>query len=205
MVTPTDHNTVFNSSTMASEFKSARKRAYPDENIDTSTPATPRKRRATGSNRSPGVVTSTNTSPDNTPGSPHIVRSPYFSPPRKAKDNARKKRLLAASSGLMNENSRFIKRPPGVPSPAEPVKIRGRVQRNVVETTTSITEHLVSELSKSKSRKRRARRDHESVALEETDELAADKASLSAFEKQVRVCVNLARVLPWTRQNRYQA
>ena len=169
------------------EHKSTRKRACPDENTDTSTPATPRKRQATGSTRS-SASAATHTSSENTP-EPHIVQSPYFSPRKKAHDSARKKRLLAASRSLLNENSRFIKRPPTTASSAEPVKIRERGRPNVAETTAAITEHLVFEMSKSKSRKRKTRRNLDPVTPEEPSELTADRANLTAMENQVRICV----------------
>lgn len=174
---------------MSAECKPTRKRAYPDENTDTSASCSPRKRQATGSSSS--STTSANTSSENTPDL-RIVQSPYFSPPRKINDGARKRRLLAASHGLLNENSRFVKRPPGSTSPAEPVKGKGRDRRNVAETATAITEHLVSELSKSKSRKRGTRKVHESIAPKETNEPPID---LTALEKQVRVGFNISAYL----------
>lgn len=161
-----------------------RKRARPDENTDTSTPASPHKRQATGPSRS-STTTATNTSSENTP-EPRIVRSPYFSPPKKAQDSARKKRLLAVSRSLLNENSRFVKRLSATASPAE---ISERDRPNVAETTAAITEHLVSELSKTKSRKQKARRHPEPLAPEESGELSAEGANLTALEKQVRICV----------------
>ena len=172
-------------STMTGEHKSTRKRARPDENTDTSTPISPRKRQATGSSRS-STTTAANTSSENTP-EPHIVQSPYFSPPRKAHDSARRKRLLAVSRSLLNENSRFVKRPSATASPAERTEIRERDRPNVAETTAAITEHLVSELSKAKSRKRKTRKHLEPPAPEESSELFAEGVSLTALEKQVRV------------------
>lgn len=172
-------------STMAEDHKPTRKRTYPDENADPSTLPSPRKRQATGSSRS----TSADTSPENTP-EPRIVQSPYFSPPKKARDSARKKRLLAASHSLLNENSRFIKRPSAT---AEPAEIKGRDQSNAAETTAAITKQLVSELSKTKSRKQQTRRGLESVTPEGSSELFTDKANLTAFEKQVRVYVIYGR------------
>jgi hypothetical protein len=174
---------------MTTECKATRKRTYPDENTDTSTPASPCKRQATGSSRS-SVATSLSTSSENTP-EPYIVQSPYFSPPKKAQDSVRKRRLLAASHSLLNENSRFVKRPSGTPSPAEPVEIRGRDRRNAAETTAAITEHLASELSKSKSRKRKTRKDPEPAGLGETNELGVGETNLTGLEKQVRVHIIL--------------
>ena len=176
-------------STMAGErnLKSTRKRACPDENTDISTPATPRKRQATGSNRS-STGTATNTSSERTPER-RIVLSPYFSPSKKTHDSARKKRLLAVSRSLLNENSRFIKRPSATASPTEPAEIGERDRRNAAQSTTAITEHLVSELSKAKSRKRKTRRYPEPVAPEEPSELSVDRTNLTALEKQVRICV----------------
>ena len=174
--------------TMAGECKPTRKRAHPDENIDTSTVVSPRKRKrqATGPGRSP-TTTATNTSSEGTP-EPRIVQSPYFSPPKKTQDNARRRRLLEASRSLLDENSRFIKRPSATASPAEPVEIRGRDRSNVTETA-AITEHLVSELSKVKFGKRKTRRDPGPVPPEEPSEYSAEGANLTALEKQVRVCV----------------
>ena len=169
---------------MTGECKSTRKRAYPDENTDTSTPATPRKRQAAGSSR-PSTSTTTDNSSENTP-EPCVVLSPYFSPPKKGLDATRKKRLLAASHSLLNENSRFIKRPLAT---AKPVGIRERGRPNAAETTTAITEHIVSELSRTRSRKRKTRRGLEPVAPNEPTELSADEANLTALEKQVRACV----------------
>ena len=181
---------------MTGERKSTWKRARPDENTDTSVPASPRKRQATGSSRS-SVTTSTNTSSENTP-EPRIVQSPYFSPPKKSHDSVHKKRLLAASHSLLNENSRFIKRPSATASPAEPTEIRERDRLNVAETTAAITEHFVSELSKAKSRKRKTRRVPEPVAPEESGEPSVDKVNLTALEKQVRVCVIYEYFEPYT-------
>jgi len=181
-------------STMAGECKSTRKRTHPDENIDTSTIVSPhkRKRQATGPSRS-STTTAANTSSESTP-EPPIVQSPYFSPPKKTQDKARRRRLLEASRSLLNENSRFIKRPSATASPAEPAVIRGRDRSNVAETTAAITEHLVSELSKVKFGKRKTRRDP--VPPQESSECFADGANLTAFEKQVRVRIIYARFSP---------
>lgn len=169
-------------SAMTGDRKSARKRAYPDGNTDTSAPASPRKRQATGSTRS----TTTGTSSENTP-EPQIIRSPYFSPQRKAHDSARRRKLLDASHSLLNENSRFVKRPSATVSPAEPAETMGRDRPNVAETTAAITKRLVSELSKAKPRKRMTRRDPEHVTPEEPSEHLFEKANLTGLEKQVRV------------------
>jgi len=185
--------------TMTTERKSARKRACPDENLDTLALASPRKRQATGSGKS----STTNTSSENTTPDPHIVQSPYFSPPKKAHDNARKKRLLAASRGLLNDNSPFVKRLSATASPAEPTEITERDRLNVAETTAAITEHLVSELSKSKARRRKTRRNPEHAAPEEPSELFAATANLTALEKQVRVCFVCACSQPQTCRDRY--
>lgn len=174
-------------STMAGEHKATRKRARPDENTDTSTPTSPRKRQATGSNRT-SAATTTNTSPEDTP-EPRIVQSPYFSPPKKTHDSARKKRLLAASHSLLNENSRFIKRLSATASPAEPTEVRERDRLNVAQTAAAITEHLVSELSKTKSRKRKTRKDPEPVAPDDPNGVSSDRANLTALERQVCICV----------------
>ena len=187
---------------MAAEHRSTRKRAYPDENTDTSA-VSPRKRRATGSSRST-TTASTDIGSGNTLG-PCIVQSPYFSPPGKARDTARKKRLLAASQSLLEENNRFVKHPSGTSSPAEPVETKRRDRQNVTEASAAITEHLLSALSESKSRKRKTRKDPGSVVHEETGELSAGKANLTALEKQVRVRTVLARLFPQTNPNRYQA
>ena len=175
---------------MTAGCKSVHKRARSDENTDTSASSNPRKRQVTGLNRP--STSSANTSSENTP-EPCIVQSPYFSPPKKAKDSTRKRRLLAASYSLLNENNRFVKRPSGSASPAEPAESRGRDQQNVAESTVAITEHLVSELSKSKSRKRGTRQVREPVALEETSEFPVDKPDLTAFERQVRARVTFPR------------
>jgi hypothetical protein len=172
---------------MTAGCKSTRKRAYTDENTDTSTSSSPRKRQATGSNR-PSSTTSANTSSENTPD-PYIVQSPYFSPPKKLKDSARKRRLLDASYSLLNENNQFVKRPSGTASPAEPTESRERDRENVAESTAAITEHLVSELSGPKSRKRGTRKVHEPAALEETSRPPVDKSDLTALERQVRARV----------------
>lgn len=176
--------------TMTAGRKSPRKRAYPDENTDTSTSPSAHKRQATDSSGS-STTTSTNISSENTPD-PCIVQSPYFSPPRKANDSARKKRLLAASHSLLNENSRFAKRPPGTASPAELVENKGRDRRDVTKTNAAIVEHLVSALSRSKSRKRGTRNVPEPIALEEIRGLPVDKSNLTALEKQVRAGVTFA-------------
>lgn len=172
---------------MTAGLKSTHKRAHSDENTDTSASPYPRKRQATDLNRPPTTF-STNASSENTP-EPRIVQSPYFSPPKKAKDSTRKRRLLAASYSLLNENNRFVKRPSGSASPAEPAESKGRDQKNAAESTAAITEHLVSELSKSKSRRRGTRKVREPVALEETSELPNNKPDLTALEKQVRAGV----------------
>ena len=169
-------------STMTGDHKSTRKRTYPDENTDTSTPATPRKRQATGLSRSP-TSTVKDTSSEHTP-EPSIVQSPYFSPSKKTHDSARKRRLLAASHSLLNENNRFIKR---LSATAEPAKAKGRDRPNVADTAAAISKQLISELSR--SRKRKTRRDPEHVAPEEPSELTVDKPNLTALEKQVRVYV----------------
>lgn len=176
--------------TMTTEYKSTRKRAYLDENPDTSAFFSPRKRQAIRSSGS-SATTLTNTSSENTPG-PCIVQSSYFSPSKKASDSVRKRRLLAASHSLLNENNRFVKRLSGTASPAEPAESRKRDQQNVVETTAAITEHLVSELSKSKSRKRGTRKVPEPIALEE---IPVEKSDLTALEKQVRVRVIIAHIV----------
>lgn len=178
---------------MTTEPKSTRKRAYPDENTDTSAPASPRKRQATGSSRSSGTATPGDTSSEDTPDL-DVVRSPYFSPPKKTNDNARKRRLLAASHGLLNENSRFVKRPLGTRSSAELVEITGRDQPRVTETTTAITEHLVSEFSRSKFRKRKTRKGPGPAVPDETGELPTDKTDFTAFEKQVCSRTSLAAI-----------
>lgn len=191
--------------TMAGECKSTRKRAHPDENIDTSTIVSPRKRKrqTTDSSRS-STTTATNTSSESTP-EPRIVQSPYFSPPKKTHDSTRRRRLLEASRSLLNENSRFIKRPSATASPAEPAVISGRDRSNVAETTAAITEHLVSELSKVKFGRRKTRRDPGPVPPEEPGEHSVDGTNLTALEKQVRVRTVLARLFPQTNPNRYQA
>jgi len=181
-------------STMTGDCKPTRKRAYPDENTDNSTPASPRKRPATGSGRSP-TSTATDVSSGNTP-QPHIVKSPYFSPPKKTHDCARKKRLLAASRSLLNENNRFIQRLSATASPAGPAGIRP----NVPDTAAAITKRFMSGLSKAKSRKRKTRRDPEHITPEEPGELPPDKADLTALERQVRVyvihaCFNLRYIV----------
>lgn len=177
--------------TMDTEHRSSRKRAYPDEHTDTHVATSPRKRQVTGPSRS-STTSSTNTSSENTPD-PCIVQSPYFSPQKKINDSVRKRRLLAASHSLLNENSHFAKRPTGTASPAEPVS-RGRNQQNVVVTTAVISECLVSELSKSKSRKRGPRKVPEPITLEDTSELLVDKSDPTAFEKQVSVKVILGYI-----------
>ena len=96
---------------------------------------------------------------------------------------------METSRSLLDENSRFIKRSSATASPAEPAEIRGRDRPNVAETTTAIAEQLVSELSKTKSGKRKTRRDPKPGPPEEPSEYAPDVANLTAFEKQVRVCV----------------
>lgn len=169
-------------SAMTGDCKSTRKRTHPDENTDTSAPASPRKRQATGSSKS----TTPGTSSENTP-EPCIVQSPYFSPQKKAHDSVRKRRLLAASHSLLNENSRFVKHPSATVSPAEPAETRGHDRPNVAKTTAAITKRLVSELSKAKPRKRMTRRDPEQVAPEEPSEPLFEKANLTGLEKQVRV------------------
>lgn len=169
--------------TMTGDRKSTRKRSYPDENTDISTPASPRKIQATSLSRS-STSTTTGTSSENTP-EPHIVQSPYFSPPKKTHDSARKKRLLAASRILLNENNRFIKRS----SATEPGEIKERDRPKVADTAAAISKHFVSGLSKAKARKQKTRRDPEHVAPEESSEFFADKSNLTALEKQVRVYV----------------
>ena len=188
---PRSHRSI--QSAMTEDRKSTRKRTYPDENADTSTPASPRKRQATGSSRSTTTATSSENSPE-----PRTVQSPYFSPQKKAHDSARKRRLLAASHSLLNENSRFIKRPSTTASPTEPAEIRERDRPNVVGTTTAITRHLVSELSRVKSKKRMTRRDPERVAPEESSEPPFDKANLTALERQVRIHVIYPYFYPQT-------
>ena len=181
------------SSTMTAEPKSTRKRTCPDESTDNSAPVTPRKRQATGLSRSSGTATPADASSENTPDL-DVVRSPYFSPPKKTNGNARKKRLLAASHNLLNENSRFVKRPLGTRSPAELAEITGRDRPRVTEATTAITEHLVSEFSKSKFRKRKTRKDPGPPVPDETGEFHADKIDLTALEKQVCLCTSLAAI-----------
>lgn len=180
---------------MTAECKSTRKRAYPDENTDVSAPASPRKREAAGSSVSSAAASnSTSASSENTP-EPYIIRSPYFSPPKKAQDNARKRRLLAASHSLLNENSRFVKRPSGVASPAE---VRGRDRKKTV------TEHLVSELSKAKPRKRKTRVDPGLICPGESNELPVEKSNLTALEQQVLGSYSRVRSSSQTNHNRYQ-
>jgi len=185
-------------STMTGDHKSTLKRAYPDENTDTSTPVSPRKRQATGMSRSP-TSTPTDVSSRNTP-QPHIVKSPYFSPPKKTHDSARKKRLLAASRSLLNENNRFIQRLPATASPAGPA---GTLP-NVPDTAAAIAKHFMSGLSKAKSRKRKTRRNPEHVTLEEPSELPPDQANLTALERQVRVHVIYACLQPQVFRDRYR-
>jgi len=81
-------------------------------------------------------------------------------------------------------------------SPAELAEIKGRDRPNVVGTTAAITRHLVSELSKTKSRKLKTRRNPEPDAPEESSELSVNKANLTALEKQVRVSVIYACLIP---------
>jgi len=186
-------------STMTGDRKSTRKRAYPDENTDTSTPASPRKRQATSMSRSP-TSTATDVSSETTP-QPHIVKSPYFSPPKKTHDSARKKRLLAASRSLLNENNRFIQRLSATVSPARPAGTRP----NVPDTAAAIAKHFASGLSKTKAKKRKTRRDPEHVTLEEPSELSPDKANLTALERQVCVYVTHGCLQPQVFRDRYQA
>ena len=186
-------------STMTGDRKFTRKRAYPDENTDTSTTTSPRKRQATGVSRSP-TSTPTDVSSENAP-QPHIVKSPYFSPPKKTHDSARKKRLLAASRSLLNENNRFIQRLPATASPAGPAGTR----QNVPDTAAAIAKHFMSGLSKTKSRKQKTRRDPEHVTLEEPSKLPPDKANLTALERQVRVRVIYACFQPQVFRDRYRA